>query len=274
MDFLEFPKFFKELSAEKLGETLKDIGFDGVDVMVRNGYWVTYDNLSESLSEYIKIMQSFGLSTKSATTSLTNVDDPDFENMYSIFADNGVEMYRYGGFGYRGMGTFHEDFARARKVLEKLEKLGEKYRIKAVLQMHGGTLHYSSSSSYFLLNGFNPEYIGSHIDPGNMVHQEGHETWEKSVDIIKPYLCYVGVKSAAAFLLPHHETYKLHWRKLWVPLADGIIDWKNVIQSLRKAQYDGPLCFHNFYEHGMDHLIARTREDVQYIRRILDQIKG
>ena len=141
MEFLEFPKFFRELSAEELGKTLKDIGFDGVDVMVRDAYWVTYDTLKDSLPEYIKTMHSFGLSTKSATTSITDTRDPRFEDMYRIFADNGVEMYRYGGFGYRGMGSFHQSFQNARSVIAELEKLGQKYNIKAILQMHGGTLH-------------------------------------------------------------------------------------------------------------------------------------
>lgn len=272
MEFLEFPKFFKELSAEKLGETLKDIGFDGVDVMVRDGYWVTYGTLKDSLPAYIKTMQSFSLSTKSATTSLTDISDPGFENMYQLFADNGVEMYRYGGFGYKGMGTFHEDFQKAKKTLAELEKLGEKYGIKAIIQMHGGTLHCSASMSYFLLNDFNPEYIGSHLDPGNMIHQEGHEDWEKGIDIIKPYLCYVGVKNAAAFIMPHQESYKLHWRKHWTTMADGLVDWERVLKMLKKAGYDGPLGFHNFYERDMGHLIARTREDVEYIRGILNRI--
>jgi len=78
MECLEFPKFFRELSAEELGETLKDIGFDGVDVMLRDGYWVTYSTLKDSLPRYIKTMHSFGLSTKSATTSL---NDYGFEDL-------------------------------------------------------------------------------------------------------------------------------------------------------------------------------------------------
>jgi sugar phosphate isomerase/epimerase len=272
MEFLEFPKFFKELSAEELGETLKDIGFDGVDVMVRDGYWVTYDTLKDSLPRYIKIMNSFALTTKTATTGLTNIHDPGFEDMYRVFADNGIEMYRYGGFGYRGMGTFHDDFQKARGIIAELEKLGEKHGVKAVIQMHGGTLHCNSAMSYFLLEGRDPRYVGSHHDPGNMIQQEGHEDWEKSIDIIKPYLCYVGVKNSAPFLMPHRESYKLRWHKKWVTLADGLVDWERVLRVLKKAEYRGPLCFHSFYEHGMEHLIARTREDVEYIRAMLSRI--
>jgi len=272
MECLEFPKFFQELSAEKLGETLKDIGFDGVDVMVRDGYWVTYSTLKDSLPSYIKTMHSFGLSTKSATTSIADINTPGFEDMYRIFADNGIEMYRYGGFSYRGMGTFHDDFQKARSDIAELENLGKKYGVKAIIQMHGGTLHCSSSMSYFLLTGFDPQYVGSHYDPGNMVHQEGYEDWEKGLDIIKPYLCYVGVKNAAPFLVPHQESYKLRWRKHWTTLADGLVNWEHVLRVLKKAEYDGPLCFHNFYEHGMEHLIAQTREDLKYVRNILERI--
>ncbi len=272
MECLVFPKFFKELSAEELGETLKDIGFDGVDIMLRDGYWVTYDTLKDSLPEYIKLMNSFGLTTKSATTSLTDIHDPGFENMYRLFVDNGVEMYRYGGFKYRGMGTFHDDFQKARETIAELEKLGQKHGVKAIIQMHGGTLHCSSSMSYFLLDGFDPRYVGSHYDPGNMIHQEGHEDWEKGIDIIKSRLCYVVAKNAAPFLMPHPESYKLHWRMQWTTMADGLVDWESVLRLLKQAGYDGPLCFHNFYEHGMEHLIERTREDLKYVRDILARI--
>ena len=55
-------------------------------------------------------------------------------------------------------------------------------------------------------------------------------------------------------------------------MADGLVDWERVLKMLKKAEYDGPLCFHNFYEHGMDHLIARSKEDVNYVRNILARI--
>ena len=53
---------------------------------------------------------------------------------------------------------------------------------------------------------------------------------------------------------------------------DGLVDWERVLRMLKEAGYDGPLCFHNFYEYGMEHLIARTSEDVEYIRSILATI--
>ena len=83
---------------------------------------------------------------------------------------------------------------------------------------------------------------------------------------------WAGVKNSAPFLLPHVESYKLHWRKQWTTLADGLVDWERVLRLLKRAGYDGPLCFHNFYERGMEYLIARTREDLEYVRNILARI--
>lgn len=272
MEIVVFPKRFQPLSAVELARTLRDIGFDGVDVMVREGYWVTEATIERSLPEFVKVLHDFGLSTTNATTDFLDATSPLVERGVACLAEHGIRQYRLRGFAYRGGGTFWEDFNAARRTLSRFEKLGEKYGIRAFLQTHGGTLHASATTTAFLVEGFNPAFIGVHHDPGNMICQEGYETWEKGFDALGKHLCMVGVKNAGTFHTPHEKDSRLRWKTAWTTLAEGQVDWREVLQILRQRHFDGPLCMHNFYEKQLDELIVQTRRDLEFLRALLAEV--
>jgi len=269
MEIVVFPKFFQPLRATELARTLREIGFDGVDVIVRDGFWVTEESMERSLPEFVRILHDFGLSTANATTDFLDPTSPSVERGIASLAANGIAQYRLRGFAYRGMGTFRADVAAARRALAQFEKLGEKYGIRAFLQTHGGTLHASATSAAFLVDGLHPAWIGVHHDPGNMICQEGYETWEKGFDALGDYLCMVGVKNAGTFHVPQGGDYRLRWKTEWTTLAEGQVDWREVLRVLRRRGFEGPLCMHNFYERNLNDLIAQTRRDLEYLRTLL-----
>lgn len=267
MEIVVFPKFFQPLSVAELARTLRDIGFDGVDVMVRDGFWVTEESLERSLHEFVRVLHDFGLSASNATTDFLDPFNPAVERGIACLAANGIAQCRLRGFAYRGAGTFRSDWDAARRTLAQFEKLGEKHGIRAFLQTHGGTLHASATTSALLVDGFNPERVGIHHDPGNMICQEGYEAWDKGFDALGGHLCMVGVKNAATFHVPQGGDYRLGWRTDWTTLSEGQVDWRAVLRALRRQGFAGPLCMHNFYEKGLPDLIAQTRRD-------LDDLKG
>jgi sugar phosphate isomerase/epimerase len=269
MEIVVFPKFYQPLGVAELARTLREIGFDGVDVMVRDGFWVTEESLARSLPEFVRILHDFGLSTLNATTDFHDASSPAVERGVACLAENGVAQYRLRGFPYRGAGTFRADFDAARRTLAQFAKLGEKHGIRAFLQTHGGTLHASATTTAWLVDGFDPAVIGVHHDPGNMICQEGYETWEKGFDALGDHLCMVGVKNAATFHVPQGGDYRLRWRTEWTTLAEGQVDWRAVLRALRQTEFDGPFCMHNFYERGLADLIAQTRRDLEYLKALL-----
>ncbi|MBM3213802.1 sugar phosphate isomerase/epimerase [Candidatus Poribacteria bacterium] len=269
MECVVFPKFFQTLTSSELGQTLRSIGFDGVDVMVRDGYWVTADTLAESLPEFVRTMHDFGLSTDNATTDYVDITDPDLEHAVATMAENGIQQFRLKGFPYEGFGTFASSFDSARRTLAHFEKLGAKHGIRVFFQTHGGTLHATATASLFLVQGFDPRYIGVHHDPANMICQEGYESWDKGFDALGDYLCMVGVKNAAAFLAPTGPDYRLRWRREWTTLSEGQVDWREVFAALARTGFRGPLCMHNFYERGIAGLTEQTRRDLEYLRTLL-----
>jgi len=264
-----FPKFFQPLPAGELAQRIHALGFDGVDILVRDDYWVTTETIRKDLPEFVRIMHDFGLSTTSATTDLLDVEDPRLESSLAAMADQGVRQFRLRHLPYRGLGTLHKDVDAARRTLLRLEGLCEKHGLRCFVQTHGGTLHPSASATYSLVQGLDPSYVGVHFDPANMIYQDGHEAWQLGVDLLGPYICMVGVKNAGVYRDDSDVRRGPAWRREWTTLESGLVDWCEVLGLLRAAGYGGPLCMHNFYEMDLASLTEQTRRDLEHLRALL-----
>ena len=267
-DLLVFPKFFyPHLDAGQLAEQMLACGFDGVDVMIRKAAWCTQENFFETLPAFVKAMRDRGLKAYTVTTDWKHEKLDTIEDAYKLFADNGITMYRFLMQNYGGPGTYREDLARCRESMGRLEKLGRQYGVMALLQTHGGTLTWSPEAAYALVAGLDPNAVAVHYDPGNMWHQEGWTEPAKSLDILREYLAYIVVKNCGWFLAPDAgRDQKLTWRREWTRLDAGLVDWAAIVKLLKAANFDGPICMHNFYTNSLEGLIEGTTADVKYIR--------
>jgi sugar phosphate isomerase/epimerase len=206
-DVILFPKFQylnqdPPLSLESLAQHALSCGFDGVDALIREASWVKESDYAQSLPRFVRGLRAHGLKAYTASTDWGHEHADDIEEAYRLFADNGIRMFRFTMQTYQGPGTWRADLERCRKTLGKLEPLGQRYGVKALLQTHGGLLAFSPATALCLVDGLDPAALGIHYDPGNMLHQEGWTEPVKSVDIMGPYLSYVGVKNCGYFLLP------------------------------------------------------------------------
>jgi len=275
MDVLVFPKFFHPaLDAGRLAETALELGFDGIDIIIREGQsWCQDSDFLDSVPAFCEVVRGAGLKAYSASTDWTHEEVPRLDEAYRLFQDNGILMFRFWLQRYQGPGSFRNDHARCLRTMDIIEKFGQRYRVKALLQTHGWNMTWSPEAAYDMVKGFDPAAIGVHYDPGNMIAQEGFTLPEKAVDLLGEYLSYVGVKNAGWFCAPDSaKGQSLTWRPAWTHLAEGIVDWRAVLDALCKAQYKGPLCMHNFYENGLDGLIAATAGDMAYLRGLLEEL--
>jgi sugar phosphate isomerase/epimerase len=271
MQCVVFPKFFQELSTTELARALSGIGFDGVDVMLRDGYWVDAPSVAEKLPQFVTVMHDFGLTTENATTAYLDPNEPYVEAGVACLAENGVRQFRLEHMRYDGIGTYQKDLDAARRKLDAFAVMGERHGIRAFIQTHGGSLHPSASAARRIVEGFDPQYIGVHHDPGNMICQEGYEAWDKGIDILGDYLCMVGVKNAGMFQRPGGATFEMGWTREWTTLAEGAVDYRVVLDALSAVGFDGPLCMHNFYDKGLEALTAQTQRDLDYLQNLLAQ---
>jgi len=271
MDLLCFPKFFyPHLDMNQLAVAMKDLGFDGVDIMIRGASWCKEEDYKQTVPQFAKAMRAGGMKCYTVTTDWPETRLDSLEDDYRLFADNGIEMFRFWFLRYGGPGTFHELFEQGRKMIAKVEALGQKYGVKAIFQTHGGRMTWSCEAAYFMLQGYDPKTVGVHYDPGNLLAQEGYTGPNRATDILREYLAYVGVKNAGYFLAPNvQDNQRLTWRADWTLLKDGIVKWKEVLEALKRVDFKGPMCMHNFYESSLEGLTELTRDDVVYLRKLM-----
>jgi sugar phosphate isomerase/epimerase len=99
-----------------------------------------------------------------------------------------------------------------------------------------------------LVKDFDPKCIGVIYDPGNMI-VEGRESWKMGLELLGDYLAHVHVKN----LLWQYgeEDYRGNkcergWHWAWADMDKGMVDWQEVIRTLKATGYKGYLSLEDF----------------------------
>lgn len=264
-----FPKFQKDLALPELADWAVDVGLEGVNVVLRDGYWTPPGQLADTLPTYLKTLNDAGLQVPFCTAGLQPealVEDP---TLLSILADHGVPAFRLGYI--RGEGDPRAMLKEARQHLEALVPLLQDIGIKAVHQVHHGTLVASAFAAWHLVEGLPADAIGVELDPGNQAF-EGFEAWDKSARLLGEHLCAVGVKDVAWHREPEPQPDdpRKGWRQDWTLLDDGVVDWSALIDALRSIGFAGPLVLMpHYHPDDPDGQTAGIRRDVAYLKRLL-----
>jgi sugar phosphate isomerase/epimerase len=137
--------------------------------------------------------------------------------------------------------SYARRFEEARRFLVGVEELSGQHGVKALVEIHHGTICPSASLAHRLVSGLEPGAIGVIFDPGNMVF-EGFEDYRIGTELLGPYLAHVHLKNAA-FDRPEEGGT---WRPRWAPLEDGVVDFERLFEALQMAGYDGWLVMEDF----------------------------
>jgi sugar phosphate isomerase/epimerase len=132
--------------------------------------------------------------------------------------------------------TYAEIFASARAFLADAQDLAQQYGVKALVEIHHGTIIPSASLAYRLVHGFDPAHIGVIHDAGNMVH-EGYEHYRMGLELLGDYTAHVHVKNGA-WKRPDGANVGV-WKSHWSPLDDGTVDFDALFAALRAVGYQG-----------------------------------
>ncbi len=153
----------------------------------------------------------------------------------------GAPQIRVGVSRPDGGRSYREMLGESRSYLEEVEGLAGRCGIKALVEIHHGTICPSASLAHALVDGLDPGRIGVIFDPGNMVH-EGFEDYGMGLDLLGPYLAHVHLKNAA-YDRPKNGGV---WRARWSPLEDGLVDFGRLFDGLEGVGYDGWLVVEDF----------------------------
>lgn len=262
-----FTKLFKGVPLEEVARHVAGLGFDGIDLLIRDGHQVVPASPG-SIGPAVRLMESAGLSVPMATTDLNDPADPTAYPMLAACREAGIRIARLGYFKYPGSGYagILED---ARRRLDGLETLARRTGIQLAIQLHGGTIHASGAQTALLLRDRDPALVSAYPDPGNQVVQDGRDDWRFTFEVLKPWLSCVGVKNGGWFPGVLNAAGQRGWHSDWLGLADGMVPWDAVLAQLKADGFDGLLTLHSHYEMPLEQAIDQTRTDLRHVRRLL-----
>ncbi len=266
MQSVLFTKLYLGQSLEFIATTARDLGFDGIDLLIRSGHQVEPAS-PELISGAVQRLKAEGLSVPMATTDVTSPQRDQPERLFATCAELGIGILRLGYWGYDPVIGYVACLDAARRDLDGLAALAEKTGVKLAIQLHGDTIHGSGVQTAALLQGVNPALVGAYPDPGNQVVQDGREDWRLTFDVLRPWLCCVGVKNGGWFPGELAPSGQRHWRSDWFGLADGMVPWDDIVAYLVSTGYAGPLTFHSHYEVPLPQVLEQTGLDLNFIRR-------
>lgn len=268
-----FTKLFGGAAIAEIAKTASSLRFDGIDLLVRPGFALE-PSQAHRLPTAVEQIRGEGLSVPLVTTDMIDADTYPAETVLRCCAEADVALVRMGYWPYARASGYAAILERARRSLDALVPLAQKYRVKLLLQLHGGTIHASGALASRLLEGYDTAHLGAYADPGNQVVQDGHEPWELTLDLLWHRLACLGVKNGGWFPGRYADSGQRTWTADWTPLHEGMARWDEIFAFLARSRFAGVLSFHSHYEVPRELAIAMTRVDLAYARRALGRDDG
>lgn len=269
MESVLFTKLFRGMTLDDIASTATELGFDGIDLLIRSGHQVEPERPNQ-LADAVQTLEAAGLTVPMATTDITDPSDLPAEALFAACAESGIRVIRLGYWKYEPAVGYQSILDTARRNLDDLSGIAQSTGVKLAIQLHGGTIHGSGAQTAAMLADHDPNVIGAYPDPGNQVVQDGREDWQFTFDVLKPWLCCVGVKNGGWFAAEVTDSGQRHWGSDWLGLADGMVPWDDIMGQLVTTGYDGLLSFHSHYEAPLSQVVDQTRMDLNFIRRLVE----
>ena len=278
MRYVMFSKHLQTMSVAEAGETIKSLGFDGVELTVRPGGHVLPDNVAEDLPRAVEELRAAGLETPAIVVEIHNRQQEFSEAVCRAASKVGAHELRTSSHRYRGFGEIRDQIAAARKDAKDLEALGREHGVRLCIHCHSGDfLSGQGGILAMITDETDPRYVGVSLDVGHLTTEGGKSGWRQSIDLLKERVGIVAVKSFGWFHEPDPKTGEKRWNPKLVPLDEGNVQWKLAFQLLRQAGWDADgsalVSVHSEYQGGgswknLDtaELIDQTRRDFAYLK--------
>ncbi|QPE03455.1 sugar phosphate isomerase/epimerase [Microbacterium schleiferi] len=265
-----FTKLFADRSSEVVADTAAELGFDGIDLLIREGFPATPADAASIESSLRRFAQS-PTPVLTATTDMTDVDRYPVDRVLGACAEAGIPTVRVGYWYYDATERYAAVLERARRELAALAEVASRRGITLLVQLHGGTIHSSGALAAALTADTDPGVVGTYIDPGNQSVQDGREDWRLTFDLLGERLRCVGVKNGGWSAGGLRESGQRVWGSDWLGVADGAVAWDDILRHLRERGYGGVLSFHGHYDLPFGQVVDQTRTDLGFVRRIIEE---
>lgn len=268
-----FTKVLQWVPLQDLPQTVRDMGFAGIDIAVRGNGHFTVGDLKAKLPQLVAGCARLGMDAPILTTELIGDNLREMEEFLKIVSGEGVRHYRMGWLKYQGQEVMAELNAYNGR-LKKLAELHRKYQVQGHYQNHAGNgVGGSVWELLYLLEGIDPRQIGIQFDLRHAV-VEGYRSWETAFQVIKDKITTLDIKDFK------WENSKGKDRPVTVPLGKGNVDFTKITSSAAFESPHVPKILHVEHnlggaEHGRrdpdlpgKEILAAIRRDVLFLNHI------
>ncbi|HEX5415983.1 MAG TPA: sugar phosphate isomerase/epimerase family protein [Chloroflexota bacterium] len=271
-----------DLSLEETVDFVAGLGYNGLELRVRRtpeaavgkpySFWgnhkndLTPENFPERATRIRQLCADSGLAIPVLASNASANDLEDLKPLAEGAARCGCPLVRVQApRRYDGTVSYHELYAEAVESFGRAIETLAPFGVRALLEIHGGTITISAGLAYRLVSNFTPEQIGVIYDTQNMV-KEGYEGVRFGLDVLGPYLAHVHVGGHAPSPGERDADGTRRWNWTATDLADGLISTPTLLAELRRVGYDGYITVEDFRQE-LD-VKEKFRRAIQYLKGI------
>lgn len=237
-----FSKIGNEVPVPRLCALLAEHGYSGVEWRVHPEGHVSQARVLEDVRAADDAARRHGLESICLAGYRKTFELEQIESELAAAAAIGCPHVRIWAPPYRGDVPYQELFDEARRDLERIASMARRHGVRAVLEIHFGTIAPGAGLMHRLVAGLDPRDVGLIYDPDNF-NNEGHEHWQLGLELIGPYLAYVQFKNSAWVPGPDPSSpvASKRWTLANADLEEGLVDWPAFLRVLHQLAYDGYL---------------------------------
>lgn len=274
-----FSKHFKWTNLRESVATIASLGYEGVDLTVRDNGHVLPERVQHDLPAAVEVIRDAGLEIPMVTSGIRDTESPHAEAVLKTLSALGIRRYRWGGFRYDENRTIPDQLAEFKPRVRDLAAMNKQYGVCAMYHTHSGIGQVGASmwDLYLLLKDFDPDLVSVNYDIGHATVEGGYGGWINSTRLLLPYMRGTAVKD---FNWVRND--KGEWRPGWCPLGKGMVNFKRYFAMLKAGGFSGPLQLHMEYRelggaaHGRrestiakEKLLTLMRNDVDALKAML-----
>ncbi len=274
MKFAVFTVSLPEWAPKEAVDALAEAGYDGVEWRVTDeppydgapSFWIG-NRCTWPLASFVDdaprlraLTEDAGLAIPNIGTYVQCTDLATVEVAMRGAAIVGSPSIRVQVARYDGLGPYLSLRDEARRAFDDIAVLAARHGVRALVELHFGTLLPSASAAAAFLDGLDPAHVGVIHDAGNLVF-EGFESYRMGLEVLGSYLAHVHLKNAS------WTRHKERWRASFAPLREGAVDVDALFGALRAVGYDGWVSFEDFST--AQPLLERTRDNLAFVQAVI-----
>lgn len=256
VDFTVFTKPWK-MPIPELGEFVSGLGFDGIELPVRQGFQVEPDTAERDLPTAAQQLSEFGV-------RIDDIASEPNQRVIGACAEAGVPLIRI-CVSIRKDEDYLSAESRVLREFDALVPLLDRFGVTVGVQNHCGRCVGSAVGLRRLIEHFDPKHFAAVWDPAHC--SLAGEPPALALDILWSHLRLVNLKNAFWIRSNGPEAEVVRWKYHWTSGRHGLAPWPEVASLLKGRDYHGSVCLcAEFSDH--DDVNRLTAEDLAFAKSL------